>query len=190
MSKSLNGRLIGVNFLNGVPFLTAAIQNSDMSGKSAGPMLIVIDGSELKDGAHFSIDNIPSTQVQTVEVLKNASTSIYGMEGANGVLIITTKNGYEEPKRMTAVGVLPIAPIGFYKARTFYSPKYDVAMGTSIAPTLRSTIYWNPEIKTDKDGRAILDYYNADDKGTYKVIVEGIDTNGNIGRLVYRYTVE
>jgi TonB-dependent SusC/RagA subfamily outer membrane receptor len=190
LSKSLNGRLDGVSFINGVPYLTSTIQNSNATTIGSGPMLIVLDGSELKDGSHYSLDNIPSTQVQTVEVLKNASTSIYGMEGANGVLIITTKNGNEESKTMTAAGVLPITAPGFYKAKTFYSPKYDVAMGTSPAPKLRSTIYWNPEIKTDKDGRAILDYYNADDTGTYKIIVEGIDTNGNIGRLVYRYTVD
>jgi TonB-dependent SusC/RagA subfamily outer membrane receptor len=190
LSKSLNGRLNGVSFINGVPYLTSTIQNSNAATIGSGPMLIVLDGSELKDGSHYSLDNIPSTQVQTVEVLKNASTSIYGLDGANGVLIITTKNGYEESKTMTAVGVLPITVPGFYKAKTFYSPKYDVAMGTSTAPKLRSTIYWNPEITTDKDGNAILDYYNAEDTGTYKIIVEGIDTNGNIGRLVYRYTVD
>jgi len=112
------------------------------------------------------------------------------MQGANGVLIITTKDGSDESRSMTATGVLPITPIGFYKARTFYAPKYDVAIGASTTPKLRSTIYWNPEIKTDRDGNAVLDYYNAEDTGIYKIIVEGIDTNGNIGRLVYRYTVD
>jgi hypothetical protein len=37
---------------------------------------------------------------------------------------------------------------------------------------------------------AILHYYNADGIGIYRVIVEGIDNYGNIGRMVYRYKVE
>jgi hypothetical protein len=55
---------------------------------------------------------------------------------------------------------------------------------------LRSTIYWNPEIRTDNDGNASVEYYNADRPGIYKIIVEGIDDHGNLGRLVYRYKVE
>jgi TonB-dependent SusC/RagA subfamily outer membrane receptor len=188
LSTSLNGRLRGVTFINGIPFLTSSVQNSNIS--RIGPMMVILDGTEIKPGPSFNIDDITVSQVETVEVLKYASTSIYGMEGANGVLVITTKDGSEANKDIASIGVLPITPIGFYKARTFYSPKYDYANGDSTGPELRSTIYWNPEIKTDKDGNAHLDYYNAEDTGTYKIIVEGIDTNGNIGRLVYRYTVE
>jgi hypothetical protein len=188
LSISLNGRLRGVSFMNGIPVLTSSIQNSNIS--RAGPMLVVLDGTEIKPGPSFSIDDIPTSQVETVEVLRFASTSIYGMQGANGVLVITTRNGSEANKDIASVGVLPIAPAGFYKARTFYSPKYDYTNGNSAEPGPRPTIYWNPEIKMDKDGNAILDYYNADGMGIYKVIVEGIDNNGTIGRLVYRYKVE
>jgi hypothetical protein len=35
-----------------------------------------------------------------------------------------------------------------------------------------------------------LDFYNADGKGNYRVIIEGIDENGAIGRSVYTYKVE
>ena len=80
--------------------------------------------------------------------------------------------------------------MGFYRARTFYSPKYDFVNGNSNQPEFRPTIYWNPELRTDKDGNAIFDYYNAADTGTYKIIVEGMDSSGRIGRLVYRYKVE
>ena len=187
LSTSLNGRLHGIGFSNDTPYLRTPPGN--------GPMLVVIDGAEvnMKDpSGHilpFGINEIPSSEVETVEVLKYANASIYGMDGVNGVLIITTKQG-EDAKDTTSVGVLSIAPIGFYRARKFYSPKYDYANVSSERPDLRSTIYWNPEIKTDKDGNASFDFYNADGTGTYKVTIEGIDDNGNIGRLVYRYKVE
>jgi TonB-dependent SusC/RagA subfamily outer membrane receptor len=186
LTTSLNGRLRGVNFAQGIPYLPSSIAT-----KGPAPMLLILDGAEIKLGTpSFSIDDIPSTQIETIEVLKYASASIYGMDGANGVLIITTKDGSEANKDIVSVGVLPIAPIGFYKARTFYSPKYEYTNGNSTVPEMRPTIYWNPEIKTDKDGKTSIDYFNAETTGIYKVIVEGIDKNGNVGRLVYRYKVE
>ena len=50
------------------------------------------------------VDNIPCTDIntinpmdiQSVEVLKDGSTSIYGVQGANGVVLITTKGSYEK----------------------------------------------------------------------------------------------
>jgi hypothetical protein len=88
------------------------------------------------------------------------------------------------------MGVLPISPKGFYIAREFYSPKYDQANLTNNRPDLRSTICWKPELVTDKDGNASFEYYNADGTGSYRIVVEGIDDKGNIGRQVYRYKVE
>jgi hypothetical protein len=184
LSTSLNGRLYGVSFIGGIPYLTANGTNVK------SPMLLVIDGTEILAGNSFDINEIPTSQVETVEVLKYANASIYGMDGAGGVLVITTKNGGEAYRDIVSVGVLPITPMGFYKARTFYSPKYDHAGTDSTAPDLRSTIYWNPEIKPNEDGDCRLDYYNAGSSGTYKVTVEGIDEDGNIGRVVYRYAVE
>ena len=43
---------------------------------------------------------------------------------------------------------------------------------------------------TDKNGNAAFEYYNSDGQGTYRVVIEGIDDKGNIGRQVYRYKVE
>jgi hypothetical protein len=76
---------------------------------------------------------------------------------------------------------------GFTPARAFYTPKYSAA---TPLPDTRETIYWNPNIITDKDGKATIEYLNNDTKGTYRVVVEGIDEEGNLGRQVYRYKVE
>ena len=53
-----------------------------------------------------------------------------------------------------------------------------------------SGIYWNPNIITNKDGKAAFEFFNADTKGTYRVVIEGIDSDGNLGRQVFRYKVE
>jgi len=35
-----------------------------------------------------------------------------------------------------------------------------------------------------------LEFYNADGQGSYRIVIEGMDEKGNIGRQVYRYKVE
>jgi TonB-dependent SusC/RagA subfamily outer membrane receptor len=174
---SLNGRLRGVIFLGQpgqqVPILDANMRMG-LGTNAPARMLVIVDGVEGGD-----INVLNASDVETVEVLKNASASIYGMSGAGGVLVITTKQGGgQSAKDIVAEGVLPISPMGFYKAREFYSPKYDHPNAPAGGQRdLRSTIYWNPEIKTGIDGNASFDYYNADGTGTYKIIIEGIDND-------------
>ncbi|MBS1529605.1 MAG: carboxypeptidase regulatory-like domain-containing protein [Bacteroidetes bacterium] len=187
LSDILNGRLIGVGFRNkalgpgGIPYLSSP-------PGMGGHMLIVIDGEVTQDS---SINIINPQSVETVEVLRFASTSIYGMQGGNGVIIITTKQGKGlDPKDIVSKGVLPVTIQGFYKARQFYAPKYEHPDDYASHKDLRSTVYWQPDVATDKDGNAEISFYNADGKGDYRVVVEGIDEKGNIGRTVYRYRVE
>ena len=53
--------------------------------------LIVVDGVICED-----INSVNPNMIQSVEVLKDGSSSIYGMRGANGVVLITTKAAFEK----------------------------------------------------------------------------------------------
>lgn len=182
LRDNLNGKLRGVVFVGPTPYLELSFM--DHLGGKAKAMLVIVDGIE---GAPLPIS---ADEVETVEVLKYASASIYGMNSAGGVLVITTKlQQGKELKDITSKGILPITVRGFYKAREFYSPKYESATDNKLAD-LRTTIYWNPEILTDKDGNAQFEFYNANAKGSYRVVMEGIDSEGNLGRQVYHYKVE
>jgi hypothetical protein len=129
--------------------------------------------------------------VEKVEVLRPPNSFVYGYAAEGGALIITTKPRTLAAEDIASIGILPITPTGFYKAREFYSPKYDTPVAINNKQRdLRSTVYWKPELKTNKDGEAIFDFYNADGIGTYRVIIEGIDDKGNLGRQVYRYKVQ
>ena len=39
--------------------------------------------------------SIPTTEIASINVLKDAAASIYGTRGANGVVIVETKYGWE-----------------------------------------------------------------------------------------------
>lgn len=60
--------------------------------------LYVVDGFPTND-----IFYIAPTDIESMEVLKDASASaIYGSRGANGVIMITTKKGMNQPTKVSA----------------------------------------------------------------------------------------
>jgi len=190
LPNALAGRLMGIRFTSsgepgggGVPVWFGARSLGGIS-----PMLVVVDGLELPPGSN--IDYLRANDVETVEVLTGGTAAIYGFRGSNGVLVITLKKGKQKDlKDIPSFGVLPITVLGYQKVREFYSPKYESGT-TNNRPDLRSTIFWKPELVTDKDGNASFDFYNADGKGNYRVVVEGIDEKGNLGRKEFTYKVE
>ncbi|MEO6631697.1 MAG: SusC/RagA family TonB-linked outer membrane protein, partial [Mucilaginibacter sp.] len=70
----------------------ALIRGQNSITASAGPY-IVVDGIPLsKSGG--SLNDINPNDIASVEILKDASaTAIYGMNGSNGVILVTTKRG-------------------------------------------------------------------------------------------------
>ena len=153
-------------------------------------MSVIVDGMNLGEN---HIDDINPNEIYSVEVLYHAfARSIYGSSITKaGALIITLKNGSEQEidnHALTPVGLNIVIFPGFYKAATFYSPKYPHKNDSNL--DTHSTIYWNPNLTTDKDGNDLIEYYNNDIKGAYRVVVEGINDDGKLGRQVYRYEVK
>ena len=177
LSQCLQGRVAGLIIRNGSAYL---LRNGNT------PMQIVIDGMPVEPDF---LDNINPFDVETIEVLKSVgNTAIYGSRGSGGVLVITTKRGGGTAGLSGFTpGIVTFSPKGYDSPRAFYSPKYEAP---STMPDLRTTIYWNPHTASKSDGKGSISYYNADQPGTYRVVVEGIDLEGNLGRAVYSYEVK
>lgn len=64
----------------------------------------------------------------------------------------------------------------------FYSPDYsNPALLNSHIPDFRNTLYWNPGLQTDNNGKAFAEFYSSDEYGEYFVIVEGMTVDGRKG---------
>lgn len=160
------------------------------------PMAVFVNGIKQQPDI---LGRIVPADVATVEVLKGPQASIYGFDGANGVLVITTKRGgidYVglEREAYGAVGT-KIQPTrryrfdnGFNLPKEFYAPDYSQPQPKTL-DKWRPTIYWNPNVITGTDGTAKLSYFTNNAPGTYRVTIEGIDGTGKIAREVFRYTV-
>jgi len=121
--------------------------------------------------------------IQSIEVLRSINyTAIYGSNGGNGLLIITSKTGRDGLRDYTPKGILTVRPEGLHLSKTFYKPVYEVDSGDQLNQDLRTTIHWEPNIVTDKDGKAVFDFYTADEPGEYLITIEGLDFNGRLGR--------
>jgi hypothetical protein len=181
LTHFLNGRVAGLNVTNGLP-------NSTRTG---GVMTVFVDGSKLIDGQTDpptgNLEDITLLDIESIEILKSvANLAAYGHVGKDGVIIITTKSGKGRTTFNTrAAGMLPYSPKGFYTVRTFYSPKYDVK--TDDKPDYRPTVFWEPHLVSDAAGKATLKYFNTDQTGTFRIVIEGIDGEGNLARKVLTY---
>ncbi len=47
-------------------------------------------------------------------------------------------------------------------------------------PDHRTTLYWNPKVKTDANGKASVKFYATDISKRYLVILEGVSDDGTI----------
>lgn len=72
---------------------------------------------------------------------------------------------------------------GFYAPRQFYAPKYKLAPAMpQVRNDFRSTIHWTPKVEVDRNGTAVVEFYNSDAITTFKAVVEGFGTDGSLGR--------
>ena len=97
VSQALSGKMAGVSVVT-----TEGDPDADVKIRVRGGSSITQDNSPLYivDGFPVeSINDIPSSEIQSIDVLKDAfSTAIYGSRGANGVVIVTTKSAEKGQK--------------------------------------------------------------------------------------------
>jgi TonB-dependent SusC/RagA subfamily outer membrane receptor len=130
-----------------------------------------------------TLAQISPRDVESVEVFKDpARTAIFGSQGGNGVIAVYTKAG-TSTSYSSVGGTLVTKYSGYSTARTFYSPKYEENSSANTKPDQRATLYWNPQITTDRAGKASLSYYNSETATRHLLILEGIDQRGRLGRL-------
>ncbi|WP_289016193.1 TonB-dependent receptor [uncultured Culturomica sp.] len=96
VEKLLQGRVAGLQIINNSEDnpqggATVRIRGASSINGSNAP-LVVVDGVPMGDAGN--LNSINPNIISSIEVLKDASaTAIYGSRGANGVIMITTKNG-------------------------------------------------------------------------------------------------
>jgi TonB-dependent SusC/RagA subfamily outer membrane receptor len=183
--EAIQNRIPGVS-------VTGSGMNVKVNIRAAANFSGAVDPLFLLDGIPTELIQLVNTSVsdvETIDVLKGPQASIYGSRGAGGVIAVYTKRGnknYDWSKDKT-LGVKGLKVMGLEVERAFYSPKYEVAQAAT-KPDLRSTVYWNGNLRTDKEGKAKVSFYNNDNNNTTITIrIEGLATDGRAGAGLKSY---
>ncbi|HYH13785.1 MAG TPA: hypothetical protein VD794_01105, partial [Flavisolibacter sp.] len=123
------------------------------------------------------INTIHPSDVAMVKVFKGPEGAALGM--SEGGIAIYTKKGTNVNTRPAEKGFFTENKIGYAVTREFFNPDYSLASDSSFTDN-RATLYWNANLKTDKSGQATLRFYNNDITKKYKVVIQGMDKNGNL----------
>ena len=91
VSQALQGRATGISVstASGSPGSGFRVLIRGVSSNSDNDPLVVVDGYIA------SMNSINPDDIESLTVLKDAQAAIYGIEGANGVILVTTKKGYK-----------------------------------------------------------------------------------------------
>jgi hypothetical protein len=137
---------------------------------------LMIDGVIIKDAA--MIANIDPETVEKIDVIKEKY--LVGKYWFPGIINVITRSAdfscVSLPDYMIRIPYRVIDPV-----RTFVSPDYS-SSDTKIThiPDYRNTLYWNPAVMTDKDGRAVIEFWSSDNKADYLINIEGIAEDGKM----------
>ncbi|OJJ23036.1 hypothetical protein BKI52_01400 [marine bacterium AO1-C] len=190
--KNLAGAVTVVNKDINAGYLAIRCVSSISSADNSQPLLLV-DGVPC-DNEDF-MNNFSASDIESVQILRGASAAaIYGARGSsNGVLVITTKK--------QVISKLPlkrrnrkyfasqfVSRYDFAPAKVFYAKTYTIKEQNPEKRTdFQHTIYWNPEVKTDQNGKAQISFHNNDALTTFRWVVEGVGANGQLGRTEQTY---
>lgn len=158
---ALVGKAPGINFrqTSGKPGSEPTLQI-----RNYGTPLIIIDGVQ-KDYSSFS--QLDFNDIENVSVLKDASASIYGMQAANGVVVVTTKRGKRNQKPMvTFQGYYGVQnPTGYNKpadAATYLKAIIQDETYNNVSDAARTVTKeeYNKWVNQSDENHKSFDWYN------------------------------
>ncbi len=212
-TQALQGKVAGVQIIDNAQPGTnptvrirgtgTMINGNNTSGNGGADPLFVVDGVITTD-----ITNINTADILTVDILKDASsTAIYGARGANGVILITTRQGSGKMKvnYNATVGIESPEHVvkmansqeyaNYVSASTFgiTSPASIIAKANSPAGT--STNWYNEILRNAVQSRNNISLSGSNENNKYLLSLgyendEGIIINSEYKRLTVRLNDE
>ncbi|UKB81109.1 TonB-dependent receptor plug domain-containing protein [Chryseobacterium sp. MEBOG07] len=186
VTSLLSGKVAGLIITpTGQPGTGAQIRIRGEASMTNKNPLFIVDGVPVEN---FNTTINPN-DVSSITVLKDAAaTAIYGSRAANGVVIINSLRSNSSkiefditPATYIAVEAVPYRKLTSYAtSREFAYPEYKTT-NTSYRFDYRETLYWNPVVETDKNGKAKVEFYNSDASSAFRIMTEGISSSGLLG---------
>lgn len=138
--NTLIGRLPGLTVVQGGS--EAGSDSPDLYIRGLGTFGVGRDVLVIVDGFESKYEHLIPEEIESVTLLKDAaSVAIYGMRGANGVLLITTKRGNDGPLKISFSGQVGLEnPLSLpdFLGSYDYARLYNEALNNDGLPSLYS----------------------------------------------------
>lgn len=179
------GSVDALNFLQSrVPGLNISVVGSQPSATWRG------------SNTDFYVNEVitPIEQVQNINIgdiafIKALRPPFFGSAGGNGgsggaIAIYTKRGSSNKGGNVNSKGMENVILGGYSVFKEFFSPEYDKPSASFEADN-RTTLYWNPYVLTNKRSpRVRLEFYNNDISKKLQIVLEGMNANGRLTRVV------
>ncbi|WP_202985281.1 TonB-dependent receptor [Mucilaginibacter inviolabilis] len=187
IDDALRGRVSGVSVVqsSGQPGAAPQIRVRGVTSRINSDPLYVVDGVVVDD-----ISLLNPNDVESTEVLKDASAAIYGSRSSNGVILITTKKGKKGDAVISYNGYIgfqgPVSKVKLANASQYATLRNEAQANDGKAPiftnpgSLGAGTNWQNEIFSNN---ALIQNHNlnisgATDKATYYTSFGYLDQKG------------
>ncbi len=136
-----------------------------------------------------SVDIVQSIALSDIAYVKIFRPPFFGSVGggSGGAIAIYTKKGTDTRKAdPNAKGLENTILGGYSRFKEFFNPQYEKPSEINNPdPDLRSTLYWNPYVLTNKKSPKIrLTFFNNDISKKFLLVLEGVNGDGKMTRVV------
>ncbi len=150
-----------------------------------GPPVLLIDGVVIDDAA--KIANMDPDLVEKIDVIKERY--LVGDFLFLGLVNVITRAGDFSnavlPNYALRLQYRVTEPVNTFSAPDYSTPE----MKQRRIPDFRNTLYWNPDLIPDKNGKATVEFWSSDYAGEYVIDVQGLTDRGAKISLRKSFTV-
>jgi hypothetical protein len=149
----------------------------DMDDKIDLMPAVYVNGTQMDMGV---IDAYPMSEVISVSYLDKFESMAAGMSSETGAIILHVRDINARQKFLLNSMAEVVVP-GYAAPVEFYAPDYSVKNDVSKKDN-RTTIAWVPSLQSNSLGDASVSFWTADRKSDYRVVIEGITSEGELLR--------
>ncbi len=139
------------------------------------------------DQSQVDVSQLSNVSMNDVAYVKVFRPPFFGGAGGGpgGAIVVYTKRGETSKPGAGANSPMPYKMvIGYTADKEFYMPNYGSLSNRSETDDFRSTLLWKPDLIFDGKVTTIrIPFYNNDISTSFRIVLEGMDSNGRITRV-------
>ena len=152
----------------------------NITGDPGVPLLFINRAQVQSTG---DLDMYTVDDVENVAFLKGNDGFMF--RTLSGVILVTLRYAAQNKDVSWYFNTKLLSPLGWQKPSKFYSPDYSLAKDNeAIKYDTRTTLFWDPAVRTDDNGIAKILFYTSDRKTRLNIVIEGTTSTGEYISIV------